>query len=148
MTSKQPTEKPRSVRGLIALQRRLCQSKSPFVRRIGILIANGALNRHLDALSDKQVGQLMFDHVGRDLGIVQPESTICHQATQRLFRSKNGSFTVEPSAQDERTSCPKCGNEMLLHYGIDEPDFYQCVFLRCEYKEHISCHTGSDEEQG
>jgi hypothetical protein len=90
----------------------------------------------------------MADNVGRDLGIVQPEATICYQATRRLFRSTNGRVTEEPSAQDERPSCPKCGNEMLQHYEIDEPDFYQCVFLRCEYKEHICYHTGSDEEQG
>jgi hypothetical protein len=71
-----------TVRGLIELQRRLVNSKNPFIRRIGTLLAAGALDRHLDALSDRQVGQLMFDHVGRDLGIVQPEATICYQATE------------------------------------------------------------------
>jgi len=122
---------------LIEMQRRLAESQNPFLRRIGALWAAGVLDRHLDALSDRQVGQLMADEVGRDLGIVQPEATICHQATQRLFRSKNGSFTGEPAARSERPSCPKCGNEMLLHYGIGESDFYQCVFLRCEYKEYV-----------
>jgi hypothetical protein len=137
--SSKPTVKTHSVCGLIELQRRLCQSKSPFVRRVGLLITAGALDRHLDALSDRQVGQLMADEVGRDLGIVQPESTICHQATQRLFRSTNGSFTEEPPARNERPSCPKCGNEMLLHYGIGKSDFYRCTFLGCEYKEYVGC---------
>ena len=147
MSFKPPTEEARSVRGLIELQRRLCQSKSPFVRRVGLLITAGALDQYLDALSDRQVGQLMADEVGRDLGIVQPEASICRQATQRLFRSTNGCFTKEPSACSERPSCPKCGNEMLLHYGIGESDFYQCIFLGCDYREYLSCHTGCDEEQ-
>jgi hypothetical protein len=139
MTSKQPADERHGIHKLIELQKRLRQSKSPFVRRVGMLLAAGVLDRHLDALSDRQVGQLMADNVGRDLGIVQPESTICHQATRRLFRSTNGSFTEEPSAHNERPSCPKCGNEMLLHYGIDEPDFYQCTFLGCGHKEYVGC---------
>jgi hypothetical protein len=146
MSFKPPTEEAHSVRGLIALQKRLCQSKSPFVRRVGMLLAAGVLDRHLDALSDKQVGQLMFDHVGRDLGIVQPEATICHQATQRLFRSTNGSFTEEPSARCERPSCPKCGDEMLFHYGIGAPDFRQCVFLGCQYKEYMTEPRGEGRD--
>ena len=137
--SSKPTEEARSVRGLIELQRRLCQSKSPFLRHIGTLLAAGVLDKHLSELTDHQVGQLMHDEVGRDLGIVQPESTICHQATQRLFRSTNGSFTEEPPARNERPSCPKCGNEMLLHYGIGKSDFYRCTFLGCEYKEYVGC---------
>jgi hypothetical protein len=59
-------EKP--VRRLIDLQRRLLQSKSPFVRRIGTLLAAGALDRHLAELTDKQIGQLLRDDVGNDLG--------------------------------------------------------------------------------
>jgi hypothetical protein len=96
MSSKRPTEKPHSVRRLIELQKRLLKSQNPFVRRVGMLMVAGALDRHLDALSDRQVGQLMSDNVGRDLGIVQPEATICHQATQRLFRSENGRLEEEP----------------------------------------------------
>jgi hypothetical protein len=26
---------------------------------------------------------------------------------------------------------------MLLHYGIDEPDYFQCVYLSCGHKEHV-----------
>ena len=144
--SSKPTEEARSVRGLIELQRRLCQSKSPFLRHIGTLLAAGVLDKHLSELTDHQVGQLMFDHVGRDLGIAQPESTICHQATQRLFRSTNGSLIDDLAGQMERPSCPKCGNEMLLHYGIDEPDFYQCVFLRCEYTEYVTEPRGEERD--
>jgi hypothetical protein len=143
MSFKPPTEEARSVRGLIELQRRLCQSKSPFVRRVGLLITAGALDRHLDALSDKQVGQLMFDHVGRDLGIAQPEAAICGQATQRLFRSENGRLEEEPP---RRPPCPECGSEMLLHFGIDEPDFFQCVYLGCEYTEYVTEPRGEERD--
>jgi hypothetical protein len=84
-------QKP-SILRLIDIQRRLAASQSPFLRCIGTLLAAGVLGRRLADLSDKQVGQLLQDHVGRDLGIVKPESTICHQATQRLFRSEAGSL--------------------------------------------------------
>jgi len=111
MTS-EPTEKPHSVRGLIELQRRLCQSKSPFVRRVGLLITAGALDQYLDALSDRQVGQLMADEVGRDLGIVQPESTICHQVTKRLFAQEVGaslkSYRHRMSDHRARSAEAKC----------------------------------------
>ena len=129
-------EKP--VRRLINLQRRLLQSKSPFVRRIGTLLAAGALDRHLAELSDKQIGQLLRDDVGNDLGILQPEATICNQATRRLFRSELGSLEDELPL---RPPCPLCGNDMLFQHGIDEPDFFECTCLSCGHKEY----AGSDE---
>jgi hypothetical protein len=55
MTSKQSTDEGRSVRGLVDLQRRLMQSKNPFLRRIATLLAAGALDRHLAGLTDQQV---------------------------------------------------------------------------------------------
>ena len=127
-------------RRLIDLQRRLLQSKSPFVRRIGTLLAAGALDRHLAELSDKQIGELLRDDVGNDLGVLQPEAIICHQATRRLFRSEHGSLVEEPPL---RPPCPVCGNDMLFHYGVDEPDFFECSSLRCEHKEYAPY----DEEQ-
>ncbi len=129
-------EKP--VRRLIDLQRRLLQSKSPFVRRIGTLLAAGALDRHLAELSDKQIGELLRDDVGNDLGVLQPEAIICHQATRHLFRSEHGGLVEEPSL---RPPCPLCGNDMLFQHGIDEPDFFECTCLSCGHKEY----AGSDE---
>ena len=137
---KSTDEKP--IRRLIELQRRLLQSKSPFARRIGTLLAAGALNNHLAELDDHQIGQLLLDEVGGDLGILQPEATICHQATQRLFRSENGSLEEDESPKPEPLSCPNCGNEMLFHYGIDEPDFYQCVYLNCRHKLSVTLPEG------
>ncbi len=132
-------EKP--IRRLIELQRRLLQSKSPFARRIGTLLAAGALDRHLAELTDKQIGQLLRDDVGKDLGILQPEATICNQATRRLFRSELGSLEDELPL---RPPCPVCGNDMLFHYGVDAPDFFECSSLRCEHKEYAP-YDGKEE---
>ena len=129
-------EKP--VRRLIDLQRRLLQSKSPFVRRIGTLLAAGALDNHLSELNDHRIGQLLLDEVGSDLGIFEPEAIICHQATRRLFRSELGSLEDELPL---RPPCPLCGNDMLFQHGIDEPDFFECTCLSCGHKEY----AGSDE---
>jgi len=130
------------VRRLIDLQRRLLKSKNPFVRRVGTLLAAGALDNHLAELDDHQIGQLLLDEVGGDLGILQPEATIYHQATQRLFRSENGSLEEDETPKPERLSCPNCGNEMLFHYGIDEPDFYQCAYLNCRHKLSVTLPEG------
>ena len=140
MDEKITNEKP--VRRLIELQRRLLQSKSPFVRRIGTLLAAGALDNHLSELNDHRIGQLLLDEVGSDLGIFEPEAAICHQATQRLFRSPNGSLEEDDTSQPGRLSCPNCGNDMLFHYGIDEPDFYQCVYLNCLHKLSVTLPEG------
>ena len=140
MDEKITNEKP--VRRLIELQRRLLKSKNPFVRRIGILLAAGALNEHLSELDDHQIGELLLNEVGGDLGILQPEATICHQATQRLFRSPNSSLEEDETPKPERLSCPNCGNEMLFHYGIDEPDYYQCAYLNCRHKLSVTLPEG------
>jgi len=121
---------------LIEIQRMLADSENPFERLVGRLFVAGMLDIRLAQLTDHQVGQLMFDHFRNHLGILLPETTICDHATQRLFRSTNGNFTTEDiEKQRQRTACPKCGNEMLLHYGIDEPDFLECALLNCGYKE-------------
>jgi len=136
MDSEETNHNEPIVESLIDLQRRLLQSKSPFVRRIGTLLAAGALDRHLAELSDKQIGELLRDDVGNDLGVLQPEAIICHQATRRLLRSEHGTLVEEPPL---RPPCPACGNDMLFHYGVDEPDFFECSSLGCEHKEYALC---------
>jgi hypothetical protein len=130
-------QKP-TVSVLIDLQRRLAQSENKFLRGFGTLLAAAVLDRHLSELSDRQVGQLMFDEVGRDLGIAQPESTICSQATQRLFRSPGGRLE---EVEVELPECPRCGNELLRHFGIEEPDYWQCVSLTCGHKIEEEMHA-------
>jgi hypothetical protein len=129
-------QKP-SISALITLQRRLAKSENRFVRGFGTLLTAAVLDRTLTRLSDRQVGQLMFDEVGRDLAVAQPEAAICHQATQRLFRSPGGSLE---EVEAEPLECPVCGNEMLRHFGIDEPDYRECVSLSCKYKVRVKIH--------
>jgi hypothetical protein len=38
-----------------------------------------------------------------------------------------------------RPPCPVCGNDMLFHYGVDEPDFFECSSLGCEHREYALC---------
>jgi hypothetical protein len=133
-----PTDRFVSVRGLIAMHRWLGRSENRFLRGIGNLFAAGLLDRRLTELSDRQIGQLMVDEVGRDFGVFQPETAICQQATLRLLRSVNGAISRDDlESQRQHPPCPKCGNEMLFHCGIEEPDFCECVSLNCGHKLSI-----------
>ena len=135
----QDSEEDVTVCGLIEIQHMLANSENPFKRLVGVLWAAGMLEERLAQLTDHQVGQLMFDRFGHGLGILQPEMTISQHATRRLFRSAGGSLTTEDfEKQRQCRACPKCGNQMLLHYGIDEPDFLECVLLRCGQKELLN----------
>jgi hypothetical protein len=134
----QGSEQDATVIDLIEIQRLLAHSNNPFERLVGTLLVAGLLDMRLAQLTDRQIGQLMFDHFRNDLGILLPETTICDHATRRLFRSAGGSFTTEDwEKQRQRPACPRCRNETLLHYGIDEPDFRQCVLLKCGHKEPL-----------
>ena len=138
MYNHQPT-----IRTLIEMQGRLCESKNA-LRRFGSLLVAAVLDRRLRELRDKQIGQVVLDLVLPDLAMGTPAMTICQHATQRLFRSTCGKFTeAEIEKQQERRSCPRCGNEMLQHYGIEEPDCWRCVSLACKYEEIV----GSNEEE-
>jgi hypothetical protein len=124
-----------TIASLIDIQRRLADSKNPFLRCIGTLLAAGILDRHLALLSDRQVGQLIIDEVDCNLEMFQPEATICRQATQRLFRSPGGKLSAEDiEKQQQRRRCPKCDGDMTFTVGIDKPDFWQCVSLACGYR--------------
>jgi hypothetical protein len=123
------------VASLIEEQRRLSNSQQPFERMVGSFLLADMLNHRLAALSDRQIGQLLADLVWDRLELFSPEVVICEHATQRLFRSFGGGFTVEDIEKQKHGACPRCGNEMLLHFGIDEPDFYECPVLACGHKE-------------
>ncbi len=139
MDEKITDEKP--VRRLIELQRRLLQSKSPFVRRIGTLLAAGALNNHLAELDDHQIGQLLLDEVGGDLGILQPEATICHQATQRLFRSENGS--LKKRLPDTEPLCPGLWERHAFSTtGSMSRISYSAVSLSCDHRLSVTLPEG------
>ena len=133
-----PTDKAFSIRGLIAKHRWLGRSRNRLLRGMGNLLAAGLLDRRLTELTDRQIGQLMVDEVGRDFGVFQPETAICQQATLRLFRSVYGAISADdPASQRQHPPCPNCGNEMLFHVGIEESDFYECVWLNCGHRQSI-----------
>ena len=132
----QTPEQEITVCDLIEIQSMLADSENPFERLVGALFVAGMLDMRLARLTDRQIGQLMFDHFGHDLGMLQPEMTICQHAIQRLFCSAGGKLTAgDIEKQRQRPNCPQCGNQMFLHYGIDEPDFLECVVLKCRHKE-------------
>ena len=76
-----------SVEKLIQEQRRLAHSENRFERVVGSLLVAGLLKERLSALSDHEVGKLMFDYVWKDMNIFTPELTICEIATERLLAS-------------------------------------------------------------
>jgi hypothetical protein len=136
-----------SVRALIQTHRRLGRPKNGFVRQVGTVLATSALEKRLTGLSDRQIGQLMADEVGQGFPLFQPETVIWQQAIHRLFRSSNGAFSSEEIASQQRhPPCPRCGNDMLLHYGIEAPDFYECTFLSCGYKQFVEGNVGGDSK--
>jgi hypothetical protein len=138
MHLEQDSEEDVTVSRLIEIQRMLAESEDPFERLVGVLWAAGMLGERLAQLTDRQVGQLMFDVVEDQLSILRPETMICNQATRRLFRSEGGKLTTENiDREKQRLACPKCGNETLRHYGIDEQDFLECVLSKSGYKESL-----------
>jgi len=108
--------------------------------RLYAVAVDSALTDRLNELSDRQIGQLLFDFCWAECYFNSPELTIVTQAIDRLRRSTGRGITNE-EAQDslkQRSVCPQCGNEMFLHYGIDEPDFWLCDYVRCRHKSYVS----------
>jgi len=87
----QDSEEDVTVCGLIEMQRRLANSEKLFERLVGTLWAAGMLDERLAQLTDRQIGQLMFDAVADQLSILRPETMIwrsSHAATVPLGRRK------------------------------------------------------------
>jgi hypothetical protein len=97
------------------------------------------LGDRLNELSDRQIGQLLFDFCWAAFYLASPELTIVTQAIDRLRRSTGGAVTNEKAQESlkEQPVCPKCGTEMFLHFGIDEPDFWRCDRLDCRHKRYV-----------
>jgi hypothetical protein len=119
---------------LFEMQEKLLRAKNPFARRFGALLAAGALDKHLSELRDEQIGQLISDVVERDLRIASPEAVISSQASRRLLRSEAGSLDHD---FDPPLECPLCGSVLSFHIGIDEPDYVECIDMRCKYREYV-----------
>ena len=131
-------DEPRSTRYLIERQRKLGESPL-LIDPLTAMILGSVLGHRLNELSDRQIGQLLFDFWWPELYVDGPELIIVTQAIDRLRRSTGGAVTNE-EAQDNLTQqpvCPKCGNEMFLHYGIDEPDFWRCDYVSCRHRRYV-----------
>jgi hypothetical protein len=110
-----------TIRELIKEQRRRLGSRSPVERFAAAMLIPAVLAERLAGLADRQVGQLLLDEVWPGLSPVAPESTICLHAADRL----------RGLLKENCPTCPKCGSESLLRLGIDEPDRFECVLLKC-----------------
>jgi hypothetical protein len=137
-------DETRNTRCLIERQRKLGESPRPLDRLYAVAV-DSALSDRLNELSDRQIGQLLFDFCWAECYFASPELSIVTQAIDRLRRSTGGRITNE-EAQDnlkQQPVCPKCGNEMFLHYGIDEPDFWLCDCVRCRRKRYVGGPVGT-----
>jgi hypothetical protein len=122
---------------LIKRQRKLGESPL-LIDRLTAMILGSALGHRLNGLSDRQIGQLLFEFCWPELYVDGPELIIVTQAIDRLRRSTGGVITKEEAQENlgPQPVCPKCGNEMFLHYGIDEPDFWLCDYVSCRHKRY------------
>jgi len=127
-------DEPRSTCCLIKRQRKLGESPL-LIDRLTAMVLGGALGDRLNGLSDRQIGQLLFDFCWPELYVDGPELIIVTQAIDRLRRSTGGAVTNEEAQDNQKQQpvCPKCGNERFLHYGIDEPDFWRCDWVDCRH---------------
>jgi hypothetical protein len=132
-------DEPKRTCNLIERLRKLGESLRPLDQLYAVAV-DSALTDRLNELSDRQIGQLLFDFCWAECYFNSPELTIVTQAIDRLRRSTGGVITLK-EAQDslkQRPVCPKCGgNETYLHYGIDEPDFWRCDYVSCSHKIYI-----------
>jgi hypothetical protein len=131
-------DEPRSTCCLIKRQRKLGESPL-LIDRLRAVALGGALSDRLNELSDRQIGQLLFDFCWAECYFASPELSIVTQAIDRLRRSTGGAVTNEEAQESlkQQPVCPKCGNEMFLHYGIDEPDFWLCDYVACRRKRYV-----------
>jgi hypothetical protein len=123
---------------LIKRQRKLGESPL-LVDRLTAMVLGSTLSDRLKGLSDRQIGQLLFDFCWAELYVDGPELIIVTQAIDRLRRSTGGAITNEDAEErlKQRPVCAKCGSEMFLHFGIDEPDFWLCESVSCSYKRYV-----------
>jgi hypothetical protein len=101
---------------------------------------DSTLSDRLNGLSDRQIGQLLFDFCWAECYFASPELSIVTQAIDRLRRSTGGGIPNEEAEESRKQQpvCPKCGTEMFLHYGIDEPDFWLCDYVACRHRRYVA----------
>jgi len=146
MPLEKPSDKEFDVHELIAAQRKLMNSKHPFEQVVCTLWVAGTLKRRLAQLEDRQIGQLLWDHVLDHLTLFGPDAAICEHAIRRLLRSGDGGWEEQDDSMIEAAApaCPACGSETVYNVGIDEPDFLLCMRAECEHKESLGVSGGKE----
>jgi formate dehydrogenase maturation protein FdhE len=101
---------------------------------IGEVAALGRVQQSLESLTDRQVGQLMFNHVWEALPMASSAMSISIEATHRLFRSQAGARGEHELLNNPENlpDCPQCKRPMLHYVGIGEADYRYCE--ACRYK--------------
>lgn len=130
------TKSESAVREAIDAQNRRLKSDDPQQRVVAAFFRCGEVGSHLSSLTDRQIGQLVFDVVWDELGLVSPALSICIEAIERLFRSPAGARPEGKRFNDINNlpACPVCEEDMLHYVGIDEPDYDQCSSVTCGHK--------------
>lgn len=142
-----PTREELTVRELIEAQNRRLKSRDLRERAFCSFFAYGELGRRLPTLADRQIGQLVWDVVLDDLGLVSPAMSISIEASERLFRSIAGArTTARLNVPGALPTCPQCGEEMMHFIGVGEPDYRQCASLNCEHKIREQYVAGVEEQ--
>lgn len=121
-------------REAIEAQNRRLDSNDPQQRVIASFFRCGEVGSHLPSLTDRRIGQLVFDVVWDELGLVSPALRICIEAIERLFRSPAGARPEDEVFNDidKLPICPQCGEGMMHFVGIE--DYDECVSLKCSHK--------------
>jgi hypothetical protein len=110
-------DEPRSTRYLIERQRKLGESPRPLDHLYAVAVG-GALSDRLNELSDRQIGQLLFDFCWAECYFNSPELIICTHAIDRLRRSTGGAVTNE-EAQDSLKQQPARNVETRCFYTTE-----------------------------
>jgi hypothetical protein len=116
------------------MQHSLAQSGDKYQQVMCRLWVVGTLKRRLKRLTDRQCGQLLYDYVWDELCYFSPAMAICEEAKRRLMRSGAGIMEFPEELLPTLSICPKCGMEMLFSYGIEEPDFLECLSTDCKHR--------------
>jgi hypothetical protein len=119
------------------MQHSLAQSGEKYEQVMCRLWVVGTLKTRLKHLTDRQCGQLLYDYVWNNLCYFSPAMAICEESKRRLMRSEAGSLECPEGILPILTNCPKCGMEMLFSYGIEEPDFLECLSTNCKYRMRL-----------
>jgi len=97
----------------------------------------GRVQQSLESMSDRQIGQLMFDHIWDSLPMASAGLCVVEEATERLFRSEAGVRQKNEVMNDLNTlpDCPLCRGVMFHRVGFREADHLMCEGCGCKIPE-------------